>query len=213
MNGGVTMSSTQTRMQMPEFLPGDILLFAGKKGDRYTRLADWVMRTNGEGPTYAVHTAQFLDSRRVLEMDFVVRVKSIEDIINKRVDLNAWERRGFEVWRCHTLTDAQREALTDQALRYINIRFGYLKLIAHLLDGLLQKITHRDLYLFRQLDPDGSSPVCSGVTAFVFDRALHYRFGVAPEWADPDHIHDWLVGHPGEWKRVFALQDYATLSA
>ncbi|MDQ5852505.1 MAG: hypothetical protein M3380_10640, partial [Chloroflexota bacterium] len=94
--------------------------FAGKKGDRYTRLADWVMRSSGEGPTYAVHTAQVLDSRRVLEMDYVVRVKSIADILNKRVDLNSWERRGFEVWRCRTLSDEQREALTDQALRYIN---------------------------------------------------------------------------------------------
>jgi hypothetical protein len=207
------MSSKQTKIQLPQFFPGDILLFAGKQGARYTRLADWVMRSNGESPTYAVHTAQFLDPRRVLEMDYVVKVKSIDDILNKRVDLNAWERRGFEVWRCRTLTDAQREMLTDQALRYINVRFGYVKMIAHLLDGLIQKVTHRDRFLFRQLDPDGSSPVCSGVTAFVYDKALHYRFGVEPECADPDHIHDWVVAHPDEWERVFALHDYAAVSA
>ena len=207
------MSSKQTKIQLPQFFPGDILLFAGKQGARYTRLADWVMRSNGESPTYAVHTAQFLDPRRVLEMDYVVKVKSIDDILNKRVDLNAWERRGFEVWRCRTLTDAQREVLTDQALRYINVRFGYVKMIAHLLDGLIQKVTHRDRFLFRQLDPDGSSPVCSGVTAFVYDKALHYRFGVEPECADPDHIHDWVVAHPDEWERVFALHDYAAVSA
>lgn len=72
------MSTTQTKIQLPEFLPGDILLFIGKKGDRYTRLADWVMRSSGEGPTYTVHTAQFLDSRRMLEMDYVVRIKSVD---------------------------------------------------------------------------------------------------------------------------------------
>jgi hypothetical protein len=207
------MISRQTKVQLPEFLPGDILLFAGKTGDRYTRLADWVMRGSGEGPTYAVHTAQFLDSRRVLEMDYVVRIKSIDDILSKRVDLNSWERRGFEVWRCHTLSDEQRDALTDQALRYINVRFGSLKMLAHLLDGLVEKAGHRPTFLFRQLDPDGSSPVCSGVTAFVYDKALHYRFGVEPECADPDHIHDWVVAHPEEWERVFILNDYGAVSA
>lgn len=207
------MRSKHISIRLPTFLPGDILLFEGKKGDRYTRLADWVMRGNGESPTYAVHTAQFLDTRRILEMDYVVRVKTIDDILNKRVDLNSWQRRGFEVWRCRTLSEQQREALTDQALSYINIKFGYVKMIAHLLDGLIHKLVHRDIYLFRQLDPDGSSPVCSGVTAFVYDRALHYRFGVEPECADPDHIHDWLVGHPDEWQRIFRLADFPTTTA
>jgi hypothetical protein len=207
------MPRKQTKIPMPAFLPGDIILFAGKKGDRYTRLADWVMRSNGESPTYAVHTAQFLDSRRVLEMDYVVRVKTISDILNRRVDLNSWERRGFEVWRCRTLSEPQREALTDQALRYINVRFGYLKMIAHLLDGLIHKVARRDMFLFRQLDPDGSSPVCSGVTAFVYDKALRYRFGVEPECADPDHIHDWLVAHPGEWERIFCLEEFGEQAA
>jgi hypothetical protein len=207
------MMRKQTDIPLPAFLPGDILLFAGKKGDRYTRIADWVMRGSGERPTYAVHTAQFLDSRRVLEMDYVVRVKKFEDILNKRVDLNTWQRRGFEVWRCYTLTDEQRTALTDQALRYINVRFGYLKMIAHLLDKLIHTVTHRNLFLFRQLDPGGSGPVCSGVTAFVYDRALHYRFGVEPECADPDHIHDWVIAHPGDWERVFVLQDFDAVAA
>jgi hypothetical protein len=206
------MSSTHRSLDLPRFLPGDILLFAAK-GEGYGRIAGWILRGNGEGPTYAVHTAQFLDSRRILEMDYVVRVKTIDDILNKRVDINTWERRGFEVWRCRTLSDQQREALTDQALRYINIRFGWIKMFAHLLDGLLHQLLRRDLYVFRQLDPDGSSPVCSGVTAFVYDRALRYRFGVDPECADPDHIHDWIVAHPDEWERVFTLEDYDSLPA
>jgi hypothetical protein len=203
------MISEQSAGQVPVFYAGDILLFAGKAGDLYTRLGGWIMRSPGESPPYALHAAQFLDQRRVLEMDFVGRVKSLDDILQQRVDLNTWQRRGFEVWRCRTLSAEQREQLTDQALRYINIRFGYLKMIAHLMDGLLTKLTRRDLFIFRKLDPDGSSPVCSGVTAFVYDRALHYRFGVEPECADPDHIHDWLTSHPDEWERIFAVDNYA----
>ena len=80
-------------------------------------------------------------------------------------------------------------------------------------DGLIGKITRHSIFLFRKLDHDGSSPVCSGVTAFVYDKALHYRFGVEPECADPDHIHDWVVAHPEEWQRVFVLNDWAVPSA
>lgn len=202
------MTSAETRVQLPEFRAGDILLFAGKSGDLYARFGGWLMRGPGEGPTYALHTAQFLDARRVLEMDFVGRVKTMDDILNQRVALHNWQRRGFEVWRCRTLSAEQCEALSDQALSYINRKFGWTKMLAHLLDGLMYKATRKDRFVFRRLDPDGSSPVCSGITAFVYDRAVHYRFGVEPECADPDHIHDWLAEHPDEWERIFVLDDF-----
>jgi hypothetical protein len=32
---------------------------------------------------------------------------------------------------------------------------------------------------------------------------LHYRFGIDPECADPDQIHDWVRSHPDEWVCVF----------
>ena len=201
------MISEQTADQLPVFCAGDILLFAGKTGDHYTRLGGWIMRGPQESPTYALHAAQFLDERRILEMDFVGRVKSMDDILHQRVDLNTWQRRGFEVWRCRTLSAEQRQALTDHALRYVSVKFGYVKMIAHLADGLLHKLTRSDRFIFRRLDPDGSSPVCSGITAFVYDRALHYRFGVEPECADPDHIHDWVTSHPDEWERIFVVDD------
>ena len=202
------MSSNGLAAELPMFRAGDIALFAGKKGDLYTRLGGWIMRGPGESPTYALHAAQFIDADRILEMDFFGRVKSVDDILNRRVELNSWQRRGFEVWRCRALTEAQCRALTEHALTYVDVRFGYVKMFAHLLDGLLYKLLRRDFFLFRRLDPDGSSPVCSGVTSFVYDRALHYRFGVTPECADPDHIHDWVSSHPDEWERIFTLDDY-----
>ena len=55
------MASEQ--MQVPQFLAGDIILFSGQ-GDLYSRAGAWMMRSPGEGPTYAVHTAQFLSPRR-----------------------------------------------------------------------------------------------------------------------------------------------------
>jgi hypothetical protein len=209
------------------FLAGDIILFAST-GDVYSKVARWLMKGAHEGPTYTVHTGQFLDSRRVLEMDMVVRITTVDEMLTRRyrqgpwrvfpplpplpfvrrldAALNRqgrWKHRGFEVWRCPLLTAEQRRALTREALRYVHVRFGFLKAGAHLLDNLVSKLLHRDVFLFRHIDPEDRRPVCSGISAAVYDKVLHYRFGVDPECADPDHIHDWVRSHPGEWERVF----------
>jgi len=106
------------------------------------------------------------------------------------------------------LTEQQREALDREALAYVNVKFGMLKFTAHLLDDLICKLLHKEIFLFRRIDHEDRRPVCSGITASVYDRALNYRFGVSPECADPDQIHDWVETHPDEWVRVFRLEGY-----
>jgi hypothetical protein len=246
-----TEPHTQVHTPTPEFLAGDIILFAST-GDIYSKVARWLMRGEHEGPTYAVHTAQFLDPHRVLEMDMVAKIETLGDMLNRRyrqgpfrmfpplpplrplsdatpsnrfwwwveqlservIDaLNRrywqglWKRRGFEVWRCATLTVEQRRALTREALKYVNVRLGFVKFWAHLFDDLICKLLHKDVFLFRRIDPEDRHPVCSGVTASVYDKALHYGFGVDAECADPDQIYDWVSSHPDEWVRVFSMEE------
>lgn len=193
---------------LPEFLAGDIILFSGKS-DLYGRFTRWLMRSRGEGPTYAVHVAQFIDSRRVLEMDVVGKIKTVDDILNKRVDLDTWQRRGFEVWRCTSLTPEQREAITRETLRFVNSKFGFAMFTAQLFDGLIRKASNKDVYLFRRLAGHSVRPICSEITSEVYYHALHYQFGVPPECADPDNLYDWVYDHPGEWVRVFDLKEFA----
>jgi hypothetical protein len=223
-------------MCTPAFLAGDIILFAST-GDLFSNLSRWLMRGGHEGPTYAVHTGQFLDPHRVLEMEGMVRIDTLDAMLNRRywhgpfrslcpppawaqlyAVLNRrfgryerywqglWKARGFEVWRCTRLTAEERAALTGEALMYVHVKFGFAKLWAHTLDDLICKLLHRDVFLFRHIDPEDRHPVCSGVTATVYDRALHYRFGIDPECADPDQIHDWVRSHPDEWVCVFRLE-------
>jgi len=205
----VLLENTRMRSNgLPEFVAGDIVLFSGV-GDLYGRVGGWLMRTSGEGPTYAVHTAQFLDAGRYLEMEMVTRIRATNDILKKHQVHDLWERRGFEVWRCRWLSAGQREAVSCEALHYLGAKFGMAKFLTHLLDGLLVKVIGREIFFFRRLNHDQRYPICSWITAFSYDRALHYRFGVPPECADPDEIGDWLNAHPSEWERVFRLDSYS----
>jgi hypothetical protein len=192
---------------LPRFRAGDIILFAGQ-GDLYSRVARRMMRLPGEGPTYSVHTAQFISARYILEMDMVARIKTIDDVLHKRGNHDMWQRRGFEVWRCRTLTRAQREALARQTLAFRHRRFGGLAFLMHLLDGLISQVARRDVYAFRRLNHLNRYPVCSEITAVAYDAALHYQFGVAPDCADPDQIYDWVTSHPAEWEQVYCLAEF-----
>lgn len=199
--------TTTSAPALPAFRAGDIILFAGQR-DPYSRVARWMMRLPGEGPTYTVHTAQFISARYILEMDMVARLKTIDDVLHKRKQHDMWQRRGFEVWRCRTLTRAQRLALARQTLAFRNRRFGGLAFLMHLFDGLISKATRRNVLFFRRLNHLDRYPVCSEITAVAYDAALHYQFGVPADCADPDHIYDWVTSHPDEWEQVYCLREY-----
>jgi hypothetical protein len=195
------MNSTQTNSThtaIASFLPGDVV-FLASKGDLPGRLGNWIAQSRGERPTYAVHTAQFLDAGTILEMDHLAEKRNLGQLLKRR--------RGFEVWRRRGLTAEQRQALTGKALFYFGMKFGWPKLVTHVLDGLINKITRKEVFFFRRLNHNDRYPLCSWITAFAYDRALHYRFGAPPECADPDQMHDWVTTHPMEWTLIFR---YAT---
>jgi hypothetical protein len=194
---------TESR-KLPEFMAGDIILCASK-GDWYGEHGGWFMQGPGEGPTYAVHAAQFVDGQTVLEM----RHSATREPVGKILKIN----RGLEVWRCKWLTEEQREALTAEAMTYLNTKFGTAKIFTHFLDGLVNKVTGRELFFFRRLNYRDRYPLCSWITAFSYDKALNYRFGVPPDCADPDHIHDWVKSHPEEWELVFRLKELSWRAA
>ena len=82
----------------PAFMPGDIIFFAGRGISTAGSAVD-IMRSPGEeGPTYAVHTAQFIDAGRYIEIDMVGKVRATRDIRQKSGwRAISWTRRGFEV--------------------------------------------------------------------------------------------------------------------
>jgi hypothetical protein len=185
--------------EIPELMPGDVILCPGRRAIPHV-FTRWATRAHDEHPTYAVHTAQCLDADKIIEMDMVVKKRSAKEFFQIR--------EAFEVWRCSSLTLGQREAISRKSLEYLGRKFGWSKLLMHLLDGLANKVVHKPVFFFRKLNHDQRYPICSWITAFSYDRALHYRFGVPPECADPDQISDWINSHPGEWVRVCSPNEY-----
>src|SRR4051812_48076429 len=81
---------------LPTFMAGDIISFAGRP-DWYGRISGWFMRNAGEGPTYAVHTAQFLDADHYLELAIAGKIRATGEILKQHQPLDMWQRRGFAV--------------------------------------------------------------------------------------------------------------------
>jgi hypothetical protein len=188
------MNSTETdNRHIPNFHSGDVI-FLASKGDLPGRLGSWIAQSRHEQPTYAVHTAQFLNAGTILEMDHLTETRDLSHLLKRR--------RGFEVWRLRGLTTGQRQALTRKALAYSGMKFGWGKLITHVLDGLINKAALREIFFFRRLNHSDRYPLCSWITAFAYARVLDYRFGVPPECADPDQMHDWVKAHPKEWTLI-----------
>ena len=160
----------------PSFLPGDVI-FLASRGDLPGRLGKWIAQSRGEFPTYAVHTAQFLDAHTILEMDFRTKRRDLDELLRSG--------RGFEVWRRRGLTDGQREALAGNAFVYLGTKFGWANLVTHALDGLINKIARKEVFFFRRLNHSDRKPICSWITAFAYDRVLHYNFGVPREMCGP----------------------------
>jgi hypothetical protein len=59
------------------------------------------------------------------------------------------------------------------------------------------------VFLFRPTAAEQRPLVCCGITASVYDKVLHYCFGVNPVCAAPDQIDAWVEAPVGEWVQAF----------
>jgi hypothetical protein len=170
------------------YKPGD-LVFTQNSGV-ISRIIRWLTRSRGESPTYASHVEVVVNGHYVVR-SFLVRA---------RVESIKWGC-AREVWRHRGLSDGERVRVAAKAMDYVGRRYDYAKLLLHGLDALLGKVRGRDVFFFRTLGGFGRYVICSWVCAFAYSRALDYTFGIPPEFATPDDMHDWVV-ESDEWELV-----------
>lgn len=107
---------------------------------------------------------------------------------------------GVAVYRPINLTDDEKERIVAKARTYVDRSYGYLKIVAHLLDWGLQ-----GAYVFRRVTGDDEYPICSWLVAHAF-KAADKNFGVVPGAANPDDIWVFVNENPDKYEKVCDLR-------
>lgn len=176
------------------YLPGDLIFCHG--AGWLQRSIRWAERKSGEAASYANHVAGIVTECEVVEALWTVLDHPYAE---------ALANTPHQVWRCLALTPAQRLAVAQAALDYVGREYGTLKIAAHLADALLSRLRGRDVYAVRRLCSMDRYPICSWVWAHAY-AAVGLSFGVEPDAADPDDMHDYVTASPA-WVLVAEIKE------
>lgn len=176
---------------MYEQQPADLVFFKGTS--LLSRLILWFTRSPGEPKSYASHIGGITLPNTLLEALITV----------EKTPFYHKNYRDIEIWRCNALSDDDVINVTMKACDYYGRNYGFLKLITHAMDALIVKLFKKEIFFFRSLNHIDRYPICSWVWAFAFHRALNgYEFGVKPEYASPDDMHDFIKFN-SDWECVY----------
>lgn len=176
-----------------EIKPGDVIFC--RTPSVLGWLIRWAERRRGEKESYANHTAGVGSDSDVVEA--VSRVKSTPWL--------RWisKHKHFEVWRYKPFTVEERIQVAKKAEEYLGRKYGWWKLIVHLGDGMISKITGKDAFFFRKVLHTKKYPICSWVWAWAYWQE-GVLFGTDPAYADPDSQHD-HVKESDDWTMVLKV--------
>jgi len=175
-----------------QLLPGDIVL------TRSGGIVGWAIRTFtrhvGESRTEATHCAVVVMGGVLHNAVIVEALSSVRKHALRERYMGS--RHYVSVFRPLQLDDGQIRRIVAKAESYVGRRYGYLKLLAHWADWLLQ-----GAYVFRRLASEDRYPICSWVVAHAF-AAAGTHFDVEPGAATPDDIWDFVGEHPDRFAPV-----------
>lgn len=168
--------------------PGDIVF--ERSGSWIGRTIRWFSRRPGEPETWANHVGLILEPGRMIEALWSV-------VISEFIPGPA-----YEVWRKRDLSSVQRTAVVDRALLYKGKKYGVLKIVAHALDAFVTKLRGKETFFIRRLCRMDRYPICSWLVAWAYLSGAGLKFGIEPEYAGPDDIHDFVTRKGSGWFRV-----------
>ena len=176
--------------------PGDVFLTKGP--GLLSRLIRFFSQSIGESRAKVNHAG-------VVVKEGTLRTTEIVESVAVARRCRLWEHYGpgsknaVAVFRPLNLTPEQVAVVVDTAARQVGKKYGIGKLVAHLLDWMLQGV-----YLFRRLADNGDYPICSWLVAHAFAKAGK-DFGVEPGAAEPDDIWDFVTANRDKYERIHPL--------
>lgn len=177
--------------------PGDILFI--RNPNLFGRLIAWFTTKKGEEKTWATHIGVFV-SNGFLMTKGAAGAKLVE-AVNRVKYHNFLDRyttdNQFAIARPRKLTNEQQYTITNRAIGYVGMTYGYLKIGLHAIDQLLG-----DIYFFRRLGRLDRYPICSYLVAKCY-AAAGLNFGVPPGKATPDDIWDFCMRNPDKYRFLY----------
>lgn len=176
--------------------PGDIFL---TRGDSFiSKAIRFFSRSGGESRTMVNHVGLVTESGSMYDATIVEALSKV-----KRRKMSSYatsKSTEVAVYRPKNLTYEQRKAIVDRANGYVGASYGYIKIVAHLLDWFLG-----GRYFFRRIAAMDKYPICSWVVSYAYlDAGL--TFGVEPGSASPDDIWDWIYPRTREYEEIHPLK-------
>ncbi len=176
---------------------GDVFLTRGHSW--LSKAIRFFTRSIGESRTQVNHVGVVVEPG---DLKTCVEVEALIKVRRHRLwaQYGPPKRDSVAIYRPINLTEAEIAKVVESANRQVGKKYGFLKLLAHLLDWLLL-----GAYVFRRIARNGKYPICSWLVAHAF-AAAGKDFGVAAGMADPDHIWDFVNTKKDKYKEVHSLK-------
>jgi Permuted papain-like amidase enzyme, YaeF/YiiX, C92 family len=179
----------------PILLPGDIFLTQGNS--RISRLIRFFSRNKGEAATQVNHTGIVVkggtpDQAVIVEASSKVLKHSMNGYYNSK-------NTKVAVFRPKNISPATIDTIVYRAEKYVGMKYGYIKIVAHFLDWCLGGV-----YFFRRFAFMDKYPICSWVVAYAYADS-GYTFGVEPGGCSPDDIWDFCLFNADKYEMIHGL--------
>lgn len=173
--------------------PGDIFFTRGT--GFISRAIRFLTRSFGESRTVANHVGVIVTEGEGLLATGVEALSRVREHL--LIEQYGNGKSEICVFRPKNLTPKQRQKIVARAESFVNRKYGYLKIVLHLLDWFLL-----GAYVFRRLGRMDKYPICSYVVASAF-KAAGKNFGVSNYAASPDDILDFCVREADKYRFVW----------
>ncbi len=184
------------KQAIPLLEPGDIFLTRGL--GLFSRLIRFFTRGIGERRTQVNHVGLVVEPGPPPEAIGIEALSRVRRHPLKR-RYGRGKRQEIAVYRPLNLSEEEVALIVATAEKYVGRRYGYVKIVTHLLDWLLL-----GAYAFRRLARMDDYPICSWLVAHSFGKA-EKTFGVPAGAASPDDIWDFVTAEEEKYRMIHPL--------
>ena len=177
--------------------PGDVFLTRGNSF--LAKAIRFFSRSIGEKRTQVNHVG-IVVKQGTLESCFVVEALTMVRYHRLWKQYGPPSTSSVAIYRPVNLTEEELNIIVDEALEQVNKRYGYFKILAHLLDWFLL-----GAYVFRRFFKNNKYPICSWLVAHAYSKAGKH-FGVDPGAAQPDDIWDFIHDNQDKYVVIHPLR-------